>query len=147
MKCLPSAPALGFALLLSGIAAPGLLAQGVEPTKSEQELRAFYLRSCSRCHGVDGSARASDGRKLKGRDFTSERGLRGESNEALVKTIRRGIYFGLAMPSFKKELSDEEALILVRDILRKVRKGEPVLPGANPILASRPETSASAGSR
>ena len=114
------------------------------PTKSEQELRAFYLRSCSRCHGVDGSARASDGRKLKGRDFTSERGLRGESNEALVKTIRRGIYFGLAMPSFKKELSEEEALILVRDILRKVRKGEPIQSEVNPSLANRPEASASA---
>lgn len=144
MKSLPTAPTIGLALLLSGLAAPCLRAQGLGPTKSEQDLRAFYFHSCSRCHGVDGSARAPDGRKLKGRDFTSERGLRGESDEALAKTIRRGIYFGLAMPSFKKELSDEEALILVRDILRKVRKGEPVQPGANPTLASRPETSASA---
>jgi mono/diheme cytochrome c family protein len=96
--------------------------------RSEGELRAFYLQACARCHGEDGSARAANGRKLKGRDFTAERGLGGASDEALVQTIRRGIFYGLAMPSFKKDLSEGEALILVRDVLRKARKGQPIHP-------------------
>ena len=120
--CLPAR--LG--LVASTVALTLLSAQGTAPVRSERELRAFYQRSCADCHGVDGSARSSDGRRLKGRDFTAEIVMKGRSDQDLTKVIRRGVTFGLIMPSFKNDLSEEEALILVRDVLRKARKGEPI---------------------
>lgn len=117
-----------------------LSAQGTGHARSEGELRAFYQRSCANCHGADGSARSGDGRRLKGRDFTAENAMKGASDQELTKVIRRGVTFGLIMPSFKKDLSEEEALILVRDVLRKARKGEPIDPPGQPDQPSRAQT-------
>ena len=142
-RCLP-AP-LG--LVVAAFAQAILSAQGAGPARSEGELRAFYQRSCADCHGVDGSARASDGRKLKGRDFTAESGMKGRSDQELIKVIRRGVTFGLIMPSFKSDLSEEEALILVRDVLRKARKGEPIDPQSQPERLVRARATPLAGPR
>lgn len=117
---------LWVATALLGPAIPALAAQGTASPRSEAELRAFYQRSCIGCHGEDGSATATDGRKLKGRDFTSEKDMQGTTDQGLAKTIRKGLFFGVAMPAYKADLSDEEALILVRNILRKARRGEPI---------------------
>ncbi len=113
-------------LVLLGAVLPAPAAQGTPAPRSEAELRAFYQRSCIGCHGEDGSATAPDGRKLKGRDFTSEKDMAGTTDQGLAKTIRKGLFFGLAMPAYKNDLSEEEALVLVRDILRKVRRGKPI---------------------
>ena len=134
-------------LAVAALATTILSAQGTGPARSEGELRAFYQRSCTNCHGVDGSARSGDGRRLKGRDFTAEKALKGSSDQELTKIIRRGVTFGLIMPSFKNDLSEEEALILVRDVLRKARKGEPIDPHGQPEQALRAQASPLAGPR
>lgn len=134
-------------LVASACAAASFPALGSEPVRSEQELRAFYRHSCAICHGVDGSAVAHDGRRLKGRDFTSVEAMRGASDEALAKTIRQGLFFGLGMPAFKRDITNEEALILVRDILRKARKGEPILAQAPPAEPKRAQVGPTTGPR
>lgn len=113
-------------LAMLGAVLPSQAAQGIAGPRSEAELRGFYQRSCIGCHGEDGSATAPDGRKLKGRDFTSDKDMAGTTDQGLAKTIRKGLFFGMAMPAYKNDLSEEEALILVRDILRKVRRGTPI---------------------
>lgn len=127
-------------LVVAALALASLAAQGAVPARSEGDLRAFYQRSCTNCHGVDGSAMASDGRKLKGRDFTAENVMKGRSDQDLTKVIRRGVTFGMIMPSFKSDLSEEEALILVRDVLRKARKGAPIDPQSQPERLVRAQT-------
>jgi len=124
------------ALALIGSALPALSAQGAAP-RSEVELRAFYQRACAGCHGEDGSGTAADGRKLKGRDFTSEKDMQGTTDQGLARTIRKGLFFGMAMPAYKNDLTEEEALTLVRGILRKARKGEPIQATASAMAKSR----------
>ncbi len=120
---------------------------GAESVRTEQELRAFYQHTCASCHGLDGSAVSREGRKLKGRDFTSEAAMRGSSDEALAKTIRQGLFFGLGMPAFKRDITEQEALVLVRDIIRKARKGEPILAQAGSPELKRAQANISAGPR
>jgi mono/diheme cytochrome c family protein len=134
-------------LVVAAFALTSLAAQSAGPARSEGELRAFYQRSCAACHGVDGSARSSEGRKLKGRDFTAENVMQGRSDQDLTKVIRRGSTFGLIMPSFKSDLSEEEALILVRDVLRKARKGQPIDPQSPPERSLHAQASPLAGPR
>ena len=136
MRYLPPFTSLWVALALLGATGSTLSAQGPAP-RSEEDLRAFYQRSCSGCHGQDGSATATDGRKLKGRDFTSEKDMQGTTDQGLAKTIRKGLFFGMAMPAYKGELSEEEALLLVRSILRKARKGEPIQTPSSTMAKSR----------
>jgi mono/diheme cytochrome c family protein len=109
---------------------------GAEPAapspKSIQELKAFFEQNCSRCHGRDGSAHTPDGKKLGDVDFTmaaaefrtlagpaSERGIR-----AMCRTIRKGILFGISMPGWKDQLTEEEATLMVREILLKAEPGK-----------------------
>lgn len=128
---------LWVAVALLGPVPAARAAQDPAGPRSETELRAFYQRSCIGCHGEDGSATATDGRKLKGRDFTSEKDMQGTTDQGLAKTIRKGLFFGMAMPAYKNELSEEEALLLVRTILRKARKGEPIHPPVSAMAKSR----------
>ena len=108
---------------------PGLLmAQGAAPSRTVDELRTFFAQNCVKCHGADGSARDSEGKKLRGFDFTDAPKVAGETDADMVKTIRKGIFLGMVMPSFKDRLSEEEATRLVRDILRKAEKGKPIAP-------------------
>lgn len=98
------------------------------PTKSVDELRAFFAENCVKCHGSDGSAHDANGKKLRGFDFTDAKAAAKESDADMVKTIRKGIFFGLVMPSFKKQLTEEDAGRLVKDVLRKAEKGKPIKP-------------------
>jgi mono/diheme cytochrome c family protein len=100
------------------------------PTLTVDQLRVFYQNHCARCHGADGSARGADGKKLKGSDLTDPEEAKRLSDAAMVKAIRKGIFFGLAMPSFKDELSREDAELLVREVLRKAEKGSPIAPAS-----------------
>jgi mono/diheme cytochrome c family protein len=93
-----------------------------------KDLRLFYQENCVRCHGVDGAARDVAGARLKGQDFTDKDWARSTKDEAMVKTILKGKFFGLAMPAFKDKLTPDEARSLVTEVLRKAEKGRPITP-------------------
>jgi mono/diheme cytochrome c family protein len=109
-----------------------LLAQappsGSPQPRSVDQLRAFFAENCVRCHGTDGSAHDASGKNLKGKDLTDPKEMKGESDADLEKTIRKGIFFGRAMPAFGKVLSDADIQLMVREVVRKVEKGKPIAP-------------------
>ncbi|HEX9080844.1 MAG TPA: cytochrome c [Holophagaceae bacterium] len=113
---------LRFLLLLS--AASVLPAQS--PARSVADLRAFFQQNCVKCHGADGSAHAADGKKLRGFDFTDAKALSEQTDAKMIHTIRKGIFFGWIMPSFKDQLSEADAAGMVREVLRKAQKGKPI---------------------
>ena len=96
--------------------------------KTVNELKAFYASNCVRCHGADGSAQGPNGKKLGGRDFTDAGIMAKVSDGTLVKTIQKGIFFGVVMPPFKKRISESETQILVTEVLRKAEKGKVIAP-------------------
>lgn len=118
---------------LCALAAMAAMAQAPK-AKSIDELKAFYQQNCIRCHGLDGSGRSSDGKKPGGLDFTQTardfRTLGGPASEretrAMIRTIQKGIFFGLTMPSWKDRLSQEDAALMVREILLKAEAGKPI---------------------
>ena len=127
--------ALGTALACAGGEAP--------KTKSVQELRAFFQQNCTRCHGLDGSAHAPDGKRLGGMDFTivaeEFRQAGGPGSEREIRRMSRGILngilFGVTMPSWKAQLSPEDAQLMVKEILLKAALGkviEPAPEGTSP---------------
>ena len=121
-------PSISLPLLLGAT----LLGAPVEkPPMTVLDLKLFYQRNCVKCHGLDGSARSAEGKRLGGRDFTDPRENR-ESDEAMARTIRKGIFFGKVMPSFKNEVNQEEALLMVREVVRKAAKGQPIAPQVDP---------------
>lgn len=105
---------------------PGLWAQA--PAKTLNKLKVFYATNCVKCHGPDGSAQAADGEKLGGFDFTDAKKAAEETDAEMVKTIRKGLFFGIRMPSFKDQLSEADALLLVQGIVRKAEKGKVITP-------------------
>ncbi len=113
------------ARLFPFILCAGLLADS--PAKTLAELKSFYTANCVKCHGSDGSATA-DGKKLGGRDFTDAAKNAKQTDAEMAKTIRKGIFFGLVMPAFKDRLNEEEALLLVKEIVRKAEKGRAIAP-------------------
>ncbi len=97
--------------------------------RSLDELRTFFAANCARCHGTDGASSSPACRKLCSTDFTDPKVMAKVSDERLVKTIRKGIFFGVVMPPFKKRLSEAETLLLVQGILRKAEKGKLIAAG------------------
>ena len=98
------------------------------PAKSVDELRAFFAQNCVKCHGPDGSAHSPEGKKLGGFDFTDAKKAAGETDADMEKTIRKGIFFGLVMPSFKDRLSEADIALMVKEVLRKAEKGKAIAP-------------------
>ncbi len=94
------------------------------PGKTVNELKAFYAANCAKCHGPDGSGRSAEGKRLNSMDFTDAAKMARESDAMMVKTIRKGIFFGVVMHPFKKRLTQAEALLLVQGVLRKAEKGK-----------------------
>jgi mono/diheme cytochrome c family protein len=112
---------LPFLLLAASLAAQA-------PMKSVDELRSFFSQNCVKCHGPDGSAHAADGKKLGGFDFTDTKKAAKETDADMEKTIRKGIFFGMVMPSFKDRLTDADISLLVKEVLRKAEKGKAIAP-------------------
>lgn len=108
--------------------AAGVLGAQAAPVKTVDDLRAFFAQNCVKCHGADGSALGPEGKKLGGRDFTDAKKMAKDEDADLAKTIRKGIFFGMVMPAFKGQLSEEEAGLLVREVLRKAEKGKAIVP-------------------
>jgi mono/diheme cytochrome c family protein len=119
------------------IASAASAAQAPEArAKSLPELKAFFQQNCTRCHGLDGSAKGPDGARLGGLDFTKAaqdfRTLSGPASEreirTMIRTIRKGILFGYSMPAWKDQLSPEDATQMVREVLLKAEAGKPIEP-------------------
>lgn len=98
------------------------------PAKSVDELRAFFAQNCVKCHGPDGSAHSAEGKKLGGFDFTDTKKAAKETDAEMEKTIRKGIFFGLVMPSFKDRLSEADIALMVKEVVRKAEKGKAIAP-------------------
>ncbi len=98
------------------------------PAKTLTELKAFYVAYCARCHGYDGSPPQEEGKKPKGLDFTDPANVAKASDTRMVKAIRKGIFFGLVMPPYKKRLSEADTQLMVTEILRKAEKGKAIAP-------------------
>lgn len=129
------------AALLSVLPALLLAQEPARPARGLDELKTFYVKNCVRCHGPDGSARDATGKKLGGRDFTDPKENR-DPDADMAKTIRKGIFFGRVMPSFKAEISEEEAMTIIREIVRKAEKGKLIAPAAPPAAAPKPAAEA-----
>lgn len=123
---------LALGVLLAAAAGRALV---VEP--AGKDLRLFFRLNCARCHGADGAALDEKGKKLKGQDFTDAAWRESTSDAKMVKTIMKGKFFGLAMPSFRTELTAEEAQRFVTEIIRRTVKGE-VIDSYNTPAGGRP---------
>jgi len=97
------------------VAAAGMVL-ATEPV-APKDLAKFYQDNCARCHGPTGNARDAAGKHLRGANFTDPKWQQGTNDTAAAKVVLNGIFFGLAMPSFKDKLSQDEARHLVRDVL------------------------------
>lgn len=113
---------------LPSLLVAGALGAQVPPARTVNDLKAFFAQNCVKCHGADGSAQGPEGKKLGGRDFTDAKKMAKDQDADLVKTIRKGIFFGMVMPSFKGQLSEADATLLVREVLRKAEKGKAIVP-------------------
>ncbi len=71
--------------------------------------------------GLDFTKAAQDYRTLSGP--ASEREIR-----TMIRTIRKGILFGYSMPAWKDQLSQEDATLMVREILLKAEAGRLIDP-------------------
>ena len=111
-----------------------LLAAGtvtvVAQEPAPKDLRLFYQQNCAGCHGTDGTGLDSAGKRLRGQDFTDANWRKSAKDDEMVKVILKGKFFGLAMPAFKKDLTPEEALRMVTEIVRKSAKGNVIEPEA-----------------
>jgi mono/diheme cytochrome c family protein len=104
------------------------LAQAQAPARTVSELKAFFAANCVKCHGLDGSALGPEGKKLGGFDFTNKKDTAKESDADMVRTIRKGIFFEIKMPSFKDRLSEDDMQLMVKEVIRKAEKGKVIAP-------------------
>lgn len=126
-----------------GLLLASLLGVGLMPVFADEppakDLRLFYKENCAGCHGADGTARNAEGKKLKGQDLTDAAFRKDTQDAAMVKVILKGLFFGLAMPGFKKQLTSEEAQKMVVEIIRTCEKGKVIEPVAKAPAAAAPE--------
>lgn len=80
-----------------------------------KDLKAFFLRTCATCHGVDGSGRAPTGQRLVGRALADAKWQAKQKDSDLVKVI----YLGKgSMPGYKGQLTEDEVKLMVSEIVR-----------------------------
>jgi hypothetical protein len=92
------------------------------------EMKKFFQANCVRCHGTDGSATGSDGKSLKGQNFTDQKWQKETNDDKMIKVILNGKFFGLAMPAYKEIITRENAQVIVTEIIRKSEKGKIIAP-------------------
>ncbi len=54
--------------------------------------------------------------------------MQGITDRGLARAIRKGILFGYSMPAWKDQLSQEEATLMVREVLLKAEAGKAIEP-------------------
>jgi cbb3-type cytochrome c oxidase subunit III len=91
------------------------IANQVKVTK--KNAKEIFSKHCARCHGEDGKAETQEGLDLGATDLTSER-VKKMSRAKIISTIKEGKG---AMPSFGKELSKDE-IVLLANYVRKLSK-------------------------
>lgn len=89
---------------------------------ADKEPATIYRRACLACHGPAGDGRSAEGTRLPGRNLTDPRWQVRREDQALAATILRGRG---AMPSFQAHLSVEDALAVVRTVIRPMGDGKP----------------------
>jgi len=86
-------------------------------TAAEPDGAALFNSQCAKCHGRDGRAKTTQGKKTHTRDITSGEWQNDVSDERIFNSISRGKG---KMPAFKK-LSDAQIDSLV-SYVRQLRK-------------------------
>src|SRR5260370_35050364 len=79
----------------------------------------IFKTRCAVCHGLDGSGRTTQGKKLKTPDWRSH-DVQKLSNDELLEIIKDGK--GAGMPAFEKKLSQEsvqQVIIYLRNLSAK----------------------------
>lgn len=76
----------------------GAFFRGVPVTVEAASPRSLYVQNCARCHGSDGKAQTSLGKKLEADDLTTSTA----SKDKIIRTVTNGRG---DMPSFKRKLS------------------------------------------
>jgi len=72
--------------------------------------RSLYVQNCARCHGANGKAQTTLGRKLEAADLTSA-DVQGMSSAQITRAIKNG---RPDMPAFGKKLTPQQIASLVR---------------------------------
>ena len=85
--------AIGFGFAALAQSAPAAIASSdaVSP-------RSLYMQNCAKCHGANGKAQTTLGKKLEADDLTASTA----STAKIIRTVTNGRG---GMPSFKKKLS------------------------------------------
>ncbi|MBS1784801.1 MAG: c-type cytochrome [Acidobacteria bacterium] len=111
--------------LLALLLAAPLMGQAPTPAPTAPAFSAhgFFLQHCAGCHGQDGSATRPDGSKGRAADLTDVAWQKANTDAAIAHAILDGKGH---MPAFKGRLSEDEAMKLVTEVVRKLQKGTPV---------------------
>jgi mono/diheme cytochrome c family protein len=101
--------------LLGGLVFGLLIGLGVTLYATEDHPSALFKEYCAKCHGEDGKAQTSRGKKMKARDFTDAEWQQSESDADLIHSVTEGKD---DMPPFGKKLSQEQIESLVKKDVR-----------------------------
>ena len=105
---------LALAVLLAGTFCA---AQPKEAPPFRGDYPAYWQEVCARCHGANGNGRDNAGTPLPdaGFDFTDSRKAGRKKDADWVKVTLQGKD---KMPAFKTRMTEEQALRMVKDMLR-----------------------------
>lgn len=96
-KIIKLAIIVGFSVA-AGIVALVHSAPAAVASSDEASPRSLYVQNCARCHGSNGKAQTTLGRKLEADDLTAS----SASTAKIIRTVTNGRG---KMPSFRKKLS------------------------------------------
>ena len=82
---------------------------------SAVDAKQLFDSKCAKCHGKDGRAKSMRGKLTHARDLTSGEWQNGVTDERLFNSISNGKG---KMPSFKKDLSEDQIDVLVAYVRR-----------------------------
>lgn len=83
----------------------------------------IWDNTCAACHGLDGTGRTKQGKKLKLKDYTDPAALAGQSDEQLAAIIANGVTVDgkQRKKGYKDELTPAEITALVK-LIRSLSK-------------------------